>query len=214
MDPPVFTADIPVGQSKRTLSFSRSLQRVSSVSDIVVYNTFTKWLARPLPKRNLSTGSTLNWSFYIIFGPCINHKRILIFCGFSIWQYFGKKDGNCSSFVCFCALWIVFIWIFYHYFPFSVWFYESLLLIKFSLNFKKTWPTKLPYYSNSLHGYSQSHYHVISLADIAKFYLIYFQAYIMLKILHNRNNLKHYFLHYKMLSRMAFFSTLLFWGTF
>ena len=68
--------------------------------------------------------------------------------------------------------------------------------------------------NNSLHGYSQSDYHLISLADIAKFYLIYFQVYIMLKFLHNRNNLKHYFLHYKMLSRMALLSTLLFWGTF
>ena len=42
MDPPVFTDAIHVGQSKKTLSFPRSLQRVSSVSDIVVYNTFTK----------------------------------------------------------------------------------------------------------------------------------------------------------------------------
>ena len=38
------------------------------------------------------------------------------------------------------------------------------------------------------------YYHLIHLADIRRSYLNYCQVYNMLKILHNRNHLKHYFL--------------------
>ena len=49
------------------------------------------------------------------------------------------------------------------------------------------------------HGYSQSDCHLICLADIQRSYLIYFQMCNMLKILHNRNRLKHCISHCKML---------------
>ena len=42
---------------------------------------------------------------------------------------------------------------------------------------------------NTLHGYSQSNYHSIHLADIHQSYLVYFQVFNMLKILHIKNRL-------------------------
>ena len=50
-----------------------------------------------------------------------------------------------------------------------------------------------------LHGYSQSNHHLIHLADIHISDLIYFQVCNMLKILHNKNQLKQFSLHCRML---------------
>ena len=46
-----------------------------------------------------------------------------------------------------------------------------------------------------LHDYSQSHFHLIHLADIDRAYLIYFQACNMLKILRNKDDSTQCILH-------------------
>ena len=55
--PPTFTADIPVGPSKRTLGFPGSYNDKAMFWYGVMYFTFTKRdsPARPLPERNTCT---------------------------------------------------------------------------------------------------------------------------------------------------------------
>lgn len=52
---------------------------------------------------------------------------------------------------------------------------------------------------NILCGYSQTDYHLIYLANIHRSSLIYFRMFNMLKILPNRNCLKHCVFHWRML---------------
>ena len=64
---------------------------------------------------------------------------------------------------------------------FALLFHNALFLLKSSIKFFLG--------ENNLHGYSQSNFHPIPLADIHRSYLVYFQVCNMIKILRNKNRL-------------------------